>query len=332
MSQRLLNAQTPTNICTDANASLTLPPGSFAPVPSWWIGENSGAVPEVDVGLWADGARALTAVELFGAEQHPFTFPDITVTGVAAVKASLDLSTKTTHCDSVIEAKAAGEGGDLVTIAFAAGSLVNAGVLDESAYPAIVYNYKSGTTTVTNFEAAIAASTNLDVKTPGTGANILANPADTFTATALAGGDDSELHAVAHGLLTGDGPVRVTSTLTIPTLLAAATDYYVTTDDADNIGLAATLADALAGNVIEFTSAGSGVIRVVASGLTERVHWHSHGLLGKAADGVVTLDAQLAEWQTRPHRGRVVAYALKATFGAGAGKVTAAIWPTVDVR
>lgn len=294
---------------------------------------TGGSVPELDVAVWANGTRALTALTANGGEQHPLdTFADITVTPTPAVKASLDLSTKTTHCNAVIEAKVAGKAGDAITIAFVADG-TGVGLLDESTFPALKFHYQSTVTTDANFEAAVTASANLDVKTPGTGANVFADPADTFTATALAGGDDSKMAATSHGLLTGDGPVRVTTTVTIPAGLLAGTDYYVIADDANDFSLAATLADALAGNIIQFTGAGSGTVKTTATGGSvplQRVFWTALALLGPANDGAASLTSSTAVRNTIPHRARTVAYALTATFGGGSGKVSAAMYPVVD--
>jgi hypothetical protein len=332
---------------------LALPPPAFSLVPDGWNGGpqvapvvtridrvddgqrawqnvSPGAVPEVDVSIWADGARALTAAALYSAELHPLTFADITVTAIPAVKASLDLATKTTHCNTVIEAPVAGEGGNALTIAFVqSAGAPNVGALTKSGV-AYTFTFKNGVTTVANFEAAVTASADLDVKTPGTGANLLATTVDEFTATALAGGDDSELNSTAHGLLTGDTQVQVTTTGTMPAGLVALTDYYAVKDDADNVGLAATLSDALAGNLIQFTSAGTGTIKIVATANTQRVHWQAYKQLGLAGDGAITLDGQQAYRVTVPHRARCVGYTLTATFGAGAGKVSAAVYPVVD--
>jgi hypothetical protein len=111
---------------------------------------------------------------------------------IGRAHATLDLATKTTHCNTVIEDAAAGVGGNSTTIAFVPGDTLNAGHLDESAYPTVVFHYKTAVTTVANFETAIAGSVHLAVLTPGTGANVLADPADTFTATNLAGGTSTE--------------------------------------------------------------------------------------------------------------------------------------------
>lgn len=108
--------------------------------------------------------------------------------------AFLDLATKTTHVNSVIEAVSGGAGGNALTIAFAK----NGGVALTIARvgSAFTVNYHDGVSTVTDFETALAALTGanklIQLRTAGTGANILADPADTFTATNLAGGvDDS---------------------------------------------------------------------------------------------------------------------------------------------
>jgi hypothetical protein len=106
-------------------------------------------------------------------------------------KASLDLdATLTTNCDTVIENAVAGAIGNLTTISFVADG-TGAGTLDESAFPAIVFHFETGVTTVTNFETAVTAGTRLLVKTGGTGANLLLVVADDFAATALAGGTNT---------------------------------------------------------------------------------------------------------------------------------------------
>jgi hypothetical protein len=120
---------------------------------------------------------------------------EITVAGIgdndALTKASLAMAGPSTLCDTVIEAAVGGADGNDATIAFVADG-TGAGTLDESGWPVVVFHYETLVTTVTNFESAIAGSTNLDVKTGGTGANVLADPGDTFAATSLAGGLDSE--------------------------------------------------------------------------------------------------------------------------------------------
>lgn len=105
---------------------------------------------------------------------------------VMTIDGTLDLDASlTTNVDTVIKSI---DNSVAVTLALTADSDYDHGHLDESAYPAIVYHYKSGVTTVANFEAAITDSQHLVVVTPGTGANILLVTADDFTATTLATG------------------------------------------------------------------------------------------------------------------------------------------------
>jgi hypothetical protein len=129
----------------------------------------------------------------------------ITVAAVAdndaLTKASLAMAGPSTLCDTVIEAAVGGADGNDATIAFVADG-TGAGTLDESGWPVVVFHYETAVTTVTNFESAISGSTNLDVKTGGTGANILEDPGDTFAATSLAGGLDSEGVTLVEGATT----------------------------------------------------------------------------------------------------------------------------------
>ncbi len=311
-----------------AAGTLGLPPTTFGLVPDWW--NSSGSIPEIELEIWAPSAVAMTNAVLYGATLHALTFADITITGVAAVKAFLDLGAHTTRVDTIVQDTAGGVGGNATTIAITPdGSVGAAGELDESAYPAVVYKYRTGVTTVTQFEAAITASVHLSVKTPGTGAHLVTSTGDTLVATHLAGGVDAKLHGVAHGLLTGDGPVDVVSTLTLPPPLLGATGYYVVKDDADNIGIALSLTDALTGKVVELTGAGTGTIKLQATVDTERVYWQTHdGLLGLAGDGAIALDAQKGYRKRMPHSPRVIGYALVGTLDTAS--VSAAIVPIQD--
>lgn len=93
---------------------------------------------------------------------------------------------------------------------------------------------------------------------------------DDITVTADAGTDT--FAAVAHGLVTGDGPVQVVSTLTVPGGTEESTDYWVVVTDDDNFQLAETFQDAMAAvpTVIGLIDAGTGTITVVATEDTVR--------------------------------------------------------------
>lgn len=91
--------------------------------------------------------------------------------------------------------------------------------------------------------------------------NIFTFPAITVTPD-VAG---TRFTAVAHGMLTGDGPVRVTATGTAPTPFVVATDYWIVKLDADHFRLASTFVNAMASTAITLTGAGTGTIQVVGN-------------------------------------------------------------------
>lgn len=66
------------------------------------------------------------------------------------------------------------------------------------------------------------------------------------------------LTLTAHGLLTGDGPVRFTTSNTLPGGLALSTDYWIIRTSANAIKLAARFVDAINLTAIDLTSAGTG--------------------------------------------------------------------------
>lgn len=78
------------------------------------------------------------------------------------------------------------------------------------------------------------------------------------------------LTAAAHGMLTGDGPVRVSTDTTLPGGLAAVTDYWVIKLSANTFSLASTLANAYLGVAVDITSTGAGVQTLADVGGTVR--------------------------------------------------------------
>lgn len=64
--------------------------------------------------------------------------------------------------------------------------------------------------------------------------------------------------AAGHGLLTGDGPVRLTTSNTLPAGLSLATDYYIIKLSADTFSLATTRTNAYAGTAVDITGTGTG--------------------------------------------------------------------------
>lgn len=72
---------------------------------------------------------------------------------------------------------------------------------------------------------------------------------------------NDKLHAVGHGRQTGDGPLQLTNAGgALPAGSAPATNYWLIRDSADDLKLAISLANALAGTpVVDLTGAGTGV-------------------------------------------------------------------------
>lgn len=82
----------------------------------------------------------------------------------------------------------------------------------------------------------------------------------------------NSLQFTAHGLLTGDGPFEWFTTTSLPGGLALATQYWVVKVDDNNVKMATSLANALAGTVVDITSSGSGTNSLVGSSATRRLN------------------------------------------------------------
>jgi hypothetical protein len=88
-------------------------------------------------------------------------------------------------------------------------------------------------------------------------------PAAEFVADAAT---DRLLFASAHGLTTGDGPFRATNTGGgLPAGIGAGTDYWAIVMDADEVKLATSYANALAGTAVDVTTAGTGTHSLAAA-------------------------------------------------------------------
>jgi hypothetical protein len=164
-----------------------------------------------------------------------------------------------------------------------------------------------------------------------TGAGLYAGRLHAFTLSADA--MDSADHTVgtgtftdvAHGLFTGDGPVRLTTSGTLPAGLKLLTDYWVIKSDADTLQLAASFADAIAGTpvVVPFTDNGTGTTTLTGTAACQRMHWHQKGkLLGPAEDGAIALTNTKAWTQRLSHDPLTFAYAICATVSANTCSAT----------
>lgn len=124
--------------------------------------------------------------------------------------------------------------------------------------------------------------------------------------------------AVAHGLKTGDGPIRLTNSGgALPAGLSTGTDYWIIRIDADTFYLAASLEDALENTKVTITDNGTGTHTLSDTTSTSRVHWHSYGNLGNNGTGSISLTDQRGYTARVEHRPQVVAYAVTGTLSAG---------------
>ena len=140
---------------------------------------------------------------------------------------------------------------------------------------------------------------------------------------------NNELDLTGHSYLSGDGPLRLTTTDTLPTGLALATDYWAIYVGANSIQLATSRANALAGVAVAFSDVGAGTHTISDTADTERLVWTSHGLLGQAGDGSISVTATKAFVQRLGHRPRAVAYGMVATIDAG--NVTVTMYPITNI-
>lgn len=109
--------------------------------------------------------------------------------------------------------------------------------------------------------------------TTGAASALFSKPLVVADATFTAAASDV-VTIVAHGLETGDGPVRVTtSAADLPLGLVAGTDYWIIKLTADTFKFAASLANAVADSptAVDIQDAGTGTHTLVDTGTTARV-------------------------------------------------------------
>lgn len=136
----------------------------------------------------------------------------------------------------------------------------------------------------------------------------------TFTASG------ATLTDATHGLVTGDGPVRVSSSGTLPAGLTAGTDYWLIYLSANTYSLATSRANAFAGTAVTTTDAGTGTHTLSDTASTQSVKWRQLGTLSSAP--TISLRRGLAV--EVDHDPRVIAYGVTWT-GTAANAVRAAI-------
>jgi len=85
------------------------------------------------------------------------------------------------------------------------------------------------------------------------GATTVVGATKAFTAAV-----DDDITATGHGKDTGFGPVRLTTTTTLPSPLSLATDYWLIVIDVNTVQLSTSKALAIAGTAVDITNTGIG--------------------------------------------------------------------------
>lgn len=144
---------------------------------------------------------------------------------------------------------------------------------------------------------------------------------------------DNEVDWTAHGQYTGNGPIRFTTTGSLPAGLATGTDYWIIKRNANSFSLATSRANAFSNVEIDMTSAGSGTQTLVDTASTRQslVDYENRALwediiaesrvmqLGTAqAGGATTMTLAAAASSSN---GRYVNAIAVLTAGTGAGQV-----------
>lgn len=190
-----------------------------------------------------------------------------------------------------------------------------------AANTAVVTIWNTGDAVMPNFDLCIWGGTTSDNLTA---AKLWGAQPHPFTLagqaiTSIAG---SVITLAAHGYLTGDGPVRMTTTGTFPTGAAANTDYWIITLTANTLSLATSAGNALAGTAVTLTTAGTGTITLTGTAVAARIAWQETldqlGFqIGRLHDGAVALTNQQGWIQRFNHSPNILAYSLSATESAG---------------
>ncbi len=100
----------------------------------------------------------------------------------------------------------------------------------------------------------------------------------TIKISSVDAGADKVNFASAHGYTTGKGPLRLTTTGTLPAGLATKTDYWAIVIDSDTIALASSLSNALAGTRVSISDTGTGTHTLWAPEATgEAIRYYANG-------------------------------------------------------
>lgn len=83
---------------------------------------------------------------------------------------------------------------------------------------------------------------------------------------------DNAITELTHAFVTGDGPVRFTTTTTIPAGIVAGTDYWIVRVDADTFKIATSYDNAVLGTVVDITSQGVGTHTCTPQAMSPGLH------------------------------------------------------------
>lgn len=170
--------------------------------------------------------------------------------------------------------------------------------------------------------AAAGASGSLTVvRLYGGKLSAFVNADDDFTATH----GTETFTAAAHGLTTGDGPFRVSSSGTLPAGLEVGVDYWIIYVDANNFKLAASFADAGAGTAVPISDNGTGTHTLADTADTKRLTWHRLGEI----EASLSLAAREGYTVRCDHDPRFAAYAVAWT-GTASNALRAAMAPVEE--
>ncbi len=227
----------------------------------------------IDAGFDADSPEALATAAIFAQTPHP---PLIAIGRAAsAVTQRYEIDTGTPLDEHTYTIDVVGEGFDAETVEYessadATQAEIHAGLVD--ALNAVVdKNY------LAEFKALVNADDTFVAFEPRV------YPDATFTAAAT-----DVVTLVDHGLGTGDGPFRLTtSAADLPLNLLTGTDYWVIVIDEDTFYLATSLADARADVRVDIGDAGTGTHTLVDTASTSTF---VAGAMTAAAHGLLTGD------------------------------------------
>lgn len=125
------------------------------------------------------------------------------------------------------------------------------------------------------------------------GVLVVGGQALTFGPSTFTADNTTEIFTVAaHGLVTGDGPLRVSTTTTLPSGLTAGTNYWAIVLTANTFKLATSFTNAVDGLFLSIASNGTGTHTIVSFGAARP--FDARVTRGLAVNGNVTVDMGIA--------------------------------------